>query len=254
MVNKKENGRRSFLKTASIGGLLLMGTPALSGASGLAKGKKIELQKDDIILFQGDSITDGGRNKGILDANHSGGLGPTYPYLVAAALLNNFADKNLKIYNRGVGGNKVYQLAQRWDKDCLDLKPNVLSILIGVNDFLHKRNGTYDGSIKIYNDDYRKLLERTRAKLPEVKLIIAEPFGVYGVKSVDSTWHPEFDAYQEASAEIAKEFDAVYIPLQRIFNRAKENNEASYWSKDGVHPDISGHELMAKNWIEVFKG
>ena len=254
MMHKEDNGRRNFIKTAAMGSLFLAGAPTIASAEKVEKTKKITLEKDDVILFQGDSITDGGRNKAILDFNNSAGLGPTYPYLTAAALLNNFPDKNLKIYNRGVGGNKVYQLAQRWDKDCLGLKPNVLSILIGVNDYLHKRNGTYNGTIKIFSDDYKNLLLRTKEKFPDIKLIIAEPFGVFGVKGVDESWRPEFDEYRYVAARLAKEFDSAFIPLQTVFDNAKKLAEGSYWSKDGVHPDIAGHELMAKNWVEVFKG
>lgn len=250
----ENNNRRNFLKSASLGSLLLMASPEMLSASPVDKSKKITLSKDDVILFQGDSITDGGRTRAKLEPNTTAGLGPAYPYLVAAALLNNHPEKNLKIYNRGISGNKVYQLAERWDTDCLDLKPNVLSILIGVNDYWHKHNGKYDGTSKVYLADYRKLLERTKQKFPEIKLIIAEPFAVKGVKAVDETWYPEFDEYRMAAKEIAKEFNAVYIPLQTVFDKAQQLAPGNYWTRDGVHPDIPGSGLMAKQWLEVFKG
>ena len=100
--------------------------------------------------------------------------------LAAAALLEKYASLNLKIYNKGISGNKVFQLAERWDKDCLELKPDVLSILIGVNDIWHKLNGQYNGTVEIYRKDYIALLERTKKALPDVKLIICEPFAVTG--------------------------------------------------------------------------
>ena len=84
-------------------------------------------------------------------------------------LLEELAAKELTIYNRGISGNKVYQLDERWDKDCLLLKPNVLSILIGVNDYWHMRNGNYDGTPEIYENDYRALLNRTREELSGYK-------------------------------------------------------------------------------------
>src|SRR5690606_22433718 len=115
--------------------------------------------KDDVILFQGDSITDAGRKKDSDEVNNASALGVGYAMLAASALLNDRADMNLKIYNRGISGNKVYQLAERWEKDCLGLKPNVLSILIGVNDYWHKHSGKYDGTVKVYEDDLKKLLD-----------------------------------------------------------------------------------------------
>ncbi len=93
--------------------------------------------------------------------NTARNLGSGYPMLAGAALLNKFEALNLKIYNKGISGNKVYQLAERWDMDCLELKPDVLSILIGVNDIWHKLNGTYNGTAEIYRNDYIALLERT---------------------------------------------------------------------------------------------
>lgn len=248
------NNRRDFIKQASLASMLVMGAPQILSASTASKAQKIELKKDDVILFQGDSITDGGRNKTIMEANHGGALGPGYPFLIAAALLNQHPDKNLKFYNRGISGNKVYQLAERWDKDCLELKPNVLSILIGVNDYWHKHNGNYKGTSKIYLDDYKQLLDKTKQQLPAVKLIIAEPFAVKGIKAVDNSWYPEFDEYRAAANEIAKTFDAIYIPLQTVFDKAQHLATGSYWTGDGVHPSIAGNQLMAKTWLEQFKG
>ncbi len=95
----------------------------------------------------------------------------------------------LKIFNRGVSGNKVYQLAERWQADCLDLKPNVLSILIGVNDYWHKHKHNYDGTLEKYEGDYRALIKRTKDALPEVRLILCEPFTLK-VGAVDDTWFP----------------------------------------------------------------
>ena len=104
-------------------------------------------------MFQGDSITDSGRNKEDNGFNTSRALGSGYPLLAGAALLEKYAGLDLKIYNKGISGNKVYQLAERWDKDCLDIKPDILSILIGVNDIWHKLNGTYNGTVDIYRKD-----------------------------------------------------------------------------------------------------
>lgn len=250
----ENNARRGFLKKASIGGLLTLVAPQAVLATSLEKAPKIKLSNNDVILFQGDSITDAGRKKDSDLANNAAALGTGYAFLAAAALLNDHADKNLKIYNRGISGNKVFQLAERWDKDCLDLKPNVLSILIGVNDYWHKHSGKYDGTVKVYQEGLRKLLDRTREKLPDVKLIIAEPFAVKGVKAVDDTWYPEFNDYRQAAADLAKQYNAAWIPFQKVFDDAGKTAKGVYWTHDGVHPSVAGAKLMANAWLEVVKG
>lgn len=248
---KKE--RRNFLKTVSVGGLITLVSPTLLAAAPDEKKTKISLSENDVILFQGDSITDAGRSRDDKDFNNANALGKGYAFLAACELLNKYANKNLKIYNKGISGNKVYQLAGRWDEDCLALKPTVLSILIGVNDYWHKHNGKYDGTPKVYQDDFRKLLERTREKLPNIKLIIAEPFAVNKVKAVDDTWYPEFDEYRAAALEISKEFNASWIPLQKVFNEAEKRAPGKHWTGDGVHPSLAGAQLMANAWLDVFK-
>ena len=249
------NSRRSFIKKATIGSVAAMSFPSIISASAAKKRKikDLELAKDQIILFQGDSITDAGRSREDQSYNTGRGLGSGYALLAAAAMLNKYAPLNLKIYNRGISGNKVYQLAERWDQDCLNLKPDVLSILIGVNDIWHKINGNYNGTIEIYRNDYTALLERTKKALPAVKLIICEPFGVKGIKAVDEKWYPEFYDYQKAARDIAAKFDAIFIPFQSIFDEAQKRAPGAYWTADGVHPTLAGAQLMAKAWCKILK-
>jgi lysophospholipase L1-like esterase len=158
---------------------------------------------------------------------------------------------DLHIYNKGISGNKVYQLADRWDADCLALKPTVLSILVGVNDFWHTLVNGYKGTIKTYQDDYRALLDRTRKSLPDVKLIIGEPYALIGVKSVDASWYPAFNDYRHAAREIAESYGAIFIPYQEIYDKALHAAPGSYWTADGVHPSLAGAELMAQAWLET---
>ena len=216
------------------------------------KPSKITLAKDDVILFQGDSITDAGRNREETGFNNARALGNGYALLAGSSLLHEHASKNLRIYNKGISGNKVYQLAERWDAECIDLKPSVLSILIGVNDFWHKLNGKYDGTVEVYRNDFKALLQRTREKLPQVKLVIGEPFAVAGVKAVDDKWFPDFTGYQKAAREIAGQFEATFIPYQSIFDKAAKQAPPSYWTHDGVHPSLAGSKLMAEAVAHVF--
>ncbi len=249
--------RRSFIKKAAVGGLMALSVPEIVSAAfkkePAAKAAKITLKKDAVILFQGDSITDAGRKRDDAKPNDAGSLGRGYAFIAAAALLEKHADKNLQIYNKGISGNKVYQLAERWDADCLDIKPDVLSILIGVNDFWHTLNGNYNGTVQKYRDDFKALLTRTKDKLPDVKLIIGEPFAVNGVKAVDNKWYPAFDEYRQSAREIAASFGAVLIPYQTVFDKAQKTAPGVYWTGDGVHPSIAGAALMAAAWQEAIK-
>ena len=248
------NSRRSFIKKAALGAVAAISIPEiLSAAMPKGKIKSIKLTKEQVILFQGDSITDSGRNKEDIAFNTARNLGSGYPMLAGAAILNKFEALDLKIYNKGISGNKVFQLAERWDKDCLELKPDVLSILIGVNDIWHKLNGTYNGTAEIYRNDYIALLERTMKALPNVKLIICEPFAVKGVKAVDDKWYPEFFDYQKAAKDIARQFRATFIPFQSVFDEAQKRAPGSYWTGDGVHPSLAGAQLMAKAWMKALE-
>ena len=173
--------------------------------------------------------------------------------LAGARLLDDFAGKNLKIYNRGISGNKVFQLAERWQEDTLDLKPDVVSILVGVNDFWHTLSGAYKGTLKNYEDDFRSLLDRTKQALPTVKLIIGEPFAVPGIKAVDDKWFPAFNDYRRVAREVAEHYKASFIPYQNIFDKALTRAPGSYWTSDGVHPTLAGAQLMAGAWIKAVK-
>jgi lysophospholipase L1-like esterase len=169
--------RRNFITRAATATLASIAIPDIVSAAIKAdSAKKLSLNANDIILFQGDSITDAGRNKTNIVPNSIPMLGSGYAFLASANLLMHNPGKNFKIYNKGISGNKVYQLAERWDADCLQIKPNVLSIMIGVNDFWHTLTSGYKGTVETYRADYKKLLDSTKQALPDVKLIIGEPF------------------------------------------------------------------------------
>lgn len=258
MKNSKKpaspSSRRSFLRNAGLGTAVLAGTPFLN--AGLSSEPSIRKLKTlfspgDVVLFQGDSITDAGRDKQKQLANHGGSFGTGYATLIASWLLEKLAEQDLKMYNRGISGNKVYQLAERWEADCLGLNPNVLSILIGVNDYWHLRNGNYEGTTEIYETDYRKLLTRTLEELPDLKVVICQPFILTGTSAVDESWVEPFRAYQQIALKMAKEFDAIWVPFQEVFHKALDLAPATYWTGDGVHPSMAGSQLMAAAWLEA---
>jgi lysophospholipase L1-like esterase len=253
-----EINRRNFLRNAAVGTVALAAIPEILSAS-MQLGKKKQkgllplLKTGDVILFQGDSITDAGRERMKQQSNLSGSFGTGYSFLAASRLLNENPSKDLSIFNRGISGNKVYQLSERWQRDCFDLNPALLSILVGVNDFWHTLDGKYDGTVEKYAQDYKQLLVLTRKMLPEVKLVIGEPFAVAETSAVTDKWFPAFDGYRAAAKKLADEFDAVFIPYQAIFNEALNYAPAKYWTGDGVHPSMAGCSLMAEAWLNAVK-
>jgi lysophospholipase L1-like esterase len=246
--------RRDFLKSS----VALMGAVGLESAwakpATEGKTKESIIARDQVILFQGDSITDAGRSRQTAgEANVQSALGNGYAWLAAASLLVDGPEDGLKIFNRGISGHKVFQLAERWQSDCLDLKPDVLSILIGVNDIWHMLNGKYSGTLQTYETDFAELLQRTKKALPSVKLVICEPF-VLRCGAVNEKWFPEFDGYRAAAKRVAEANQAVWVPFQTMFDDAVKFAPPEHWAKDGVHPSPAGAALMAHAWIKAVHG
>lgn len=257
MQNEKSTStnRRSFLKKTTLASAGVLGLGNLHAQPNDFEKEKTELKlpKDLTILFQGDSITDAGRNKAHYYPNQDWGMGHGYVYQIVSSLLANNPTSNLHCYNRGISGHKVFQLANRWEDDCLQLHPDVLSILIGVNDFWHTLSHNYKGTAKSYEEDFRKLLNRTMQELPGVKLIICEPFVLKnGTAIKEKEWFPAFMDYQTAARNIASEYRTHWVPFQKVFDEAVEIAPVSHWVPDGVHPSMAGGNLMAKAWLEVF--
>lgn len=203
-----------------------------------------------VILFQGDSITDVGRNRTSAGENNSAALGGGYPLLAASAMLRAHPDGALRVFNRGVSGDKVPELQARWDTDTLALKPDILSILIGVNDLWHKLMGNSNGTVPEYESGYADLLRRTKDALPNVRFVILEPF-VLVTGAVNEKWFPEFDERRAAAQRVARAAGATFVPLQSMFTQLAKSAPPSYWIGDGVHPTIAGHAAIAERWREA---
>jgi len=231
----------------------LVNTAATNASAETPADADVRLNNSDVILFQGDSITDAHRakKKSADKANDPRGLGDGYPFLIAGQLLRNHPTKQLKCFNRGISGHKVPDLQKRWKKDCLDMKPAMLSILIGVNDIWHKMKGRYDGTVEDYRTGFTKLLEETKQGLPDVKIVICEPFALR-CGAVKDSWYPEFDQRRQVAAEVATAAGAIWVPFQTMFDTAIAAGSApEVWAADGVHPTIAGHTLMAETWMKV---
>ncbi len=206
-------------------------------------------KKEFTILFQGDSVTDAGRGLA-KDFNHDLGLG--YPFLISARLRCDHPEKNYVILNRGISGHRSVDLYARWKIDTINLKPDLLSILIGVNDTWHEfacKNGV---EVPRYEQFLRMLIEWTKKDLPETKIVLIEPF-VLNFGAVADAWLPEMKERGEVVRKLAAEYGLTFIPMQSIFNEALKKAPAEFWLKDGVHPTTEGFQLMADAWIQYTK-
>lgn len=209
------------------------------------------LKPQDVILFQGDSITDAGRVRETLLGHDVNPLGRGYVMLTAADLLASQPGMKLTFFNRGISGDKVTDLAARWNRDCLAMKPNVVSILIGVNDTWHGLGGRGEGiPLDQYETTYRQLIKQTLEALAGVRLVLCEPF-VLRCGAVDHQFFPEIDQRREIVRRLSKEFKTLFVPFQQVFNEACLAAPALDWLGDGVHPTLAGHRLMAKAWIDA---
>lgn len=204
------------------------------------------------VLFQGDSITDMGRGR-TADPNHI--LGHSYVFLIAAEEGAAYPNQDVTVINRGVSGNTVPDLAARWQKDTLELKPDVLSVLIGINDIGHSFRKNQPFSIAAYRESYDRLLQTTVAALPEVKLVLCEPFLAPG-KSTSARygdWEAAVAAEDRVVAELAQKYHAPVVHFERMFTEAFRRAPYSHWIWDGVHPTYSGQALMAHEWARTYR-
>lgn len=199
------------------------------------------------ILFQGDSITDAGRNR---EKFHN--LGGGYPMFVAAQLNVICPQNDFEFINRGIGGNRASDLVYRWNEDCIDLKPDVLSILIGINDTWRRYDSGDPTTAGTYEANYRNILERVKQKLPDTVIIILEPF-VLPAPADRLSWREDLDPKIAAARKLASEFKTGYIHLDGIFNKHAVISNPEKWAADGVHPTPAGHALIAGEWISEFQ-
>ena len=250
------NTRRDFIRKTAWAAAGMAIIPEIANAAvsrhNALNQQSVTLKRDSVILFQGDSITDAGRKRESNTCNHIDQLGYGYALFTATSILAKHADRQPKIYNRGISGNKVYQLRERWEIDALAFMPDVLSILIGVNDYWHTLTGNYKGTVQTYEDDLRNLLKYTKEKLPKLQLVLCEPFALSGGSAIkDNEWFPMFNDYRASLKKLADEFNAVFVPFQAAFDEAVKKAPATWWSGDGVHPDLPGRQLMAEVWLKA---
>lgn len=204
-------------------------------------------------LFQGDSITDAQRD--IKCENESGYMtGSGYATVVSAILGAKYKGK-YEFINRGVSGNRIVDLYARIKCDIINLKPDCLSILIGVNDVWHEVSHENGVSEAKFEKIYSILIEEIKEELPDIKIFILEPFVTHGT-ATDENWEvfsTETQKRADASKRIAQKHNLVFVPLQKLFDEASKEVPFTYWTKEGVHPTAMGHGIIANALMEAIE-
>jgi acyl-CoA thioesterase-1 len=201
------------------------------------------IDANDTILFTGDSITDSGRVRE--NATH---LGFGYVSFTAAHLQARLASPQLKIYNRGIGGNRVRDLLGRVEADLIALKPTVVSIHIGVNDTWRRYDNNDATGAELFERDYRALLEKIKQET-SARVVLLEPFLLH-VPADRFAWREDLNPKIDVTRKLAIEFGAELLPLDGLFAQAATQAPPAYWAGDGVHPSAAGHALIAETWLE----
>lgn len=189
------------------------------------------------ILFQGDSITDNGRKRKVLND-----LGNGYPLLVAQMLTERYPNIKFEFINKGIGGDQTKDLLLRWQNDCIDLRPDIVTLLVGVNDTWHHCGDGQWVANELYEANYRYLLESIKNNT-NAKIVVMEQF-VLDFPEMES-FHNDIDEKIRITRKLAREYADAFIALDGIFASACIAEPPSYWTREGVHPTERGHELIA---------
>ncbi|MCX7726561.1 MAG: SGNH/GDSL hydrolase family protein [Chitinispirillaceae bacterium] len=200
----------------------------------------IKISKNTHILFIGDSITDCNRSS-------SNKLGNGY-----VSIINNELSKrypSIKITNRGVSGDTIKELAARWKEDCIDLKPDIISILIGINDTWQKYLNGVETPIETFEEYYRNILDKAVVALNPA-IVLCEPF-LLPLNDEQKLWHLDLDPKRRLIKGLSIEYNAIFVPLQEIFKRKSEEVGVTSLVTDGIHPTPKGHKLIAEMWIRA---
>ncbi len=210
------------------------------------------LQSGARLVFIGDSITDMKWGRQEEDRNHY--LGHSFVFLIASRLHADLPQLKLEFFNRGKSGNTVGDLKQRWKTDAIELKPDILSILVGVNDIGRACRANKKVNLKQWEADYRSILDASRKANPNVALVLLDPFVLPVTRLSDDVvwkrWNGECIKLRAIVANLAADYQAIHVKTQEVFDQACKYQPASHWIWDGVHPLPQGHELIARNWIK----
>jgi acyl-CoA thioesterase-1 len=194
------------------------------------------------VLFQGNSITDSSRNR-----EDPQDLGKGFPMMAAAWFSALHPEMKVEFLNRGISGDRTKDLVQRWDADCLALKPDWVSVLIGINNMWRRYDSNDPTPLDRFEAEYQTILDQTSEKL-ETRLILCEPF-LLPVREDHVRWREDLGPKIDVVHRLADKYDAILIPLDELFREACERREPAFWAPDGVHPSLAGHAYIAQAWL-----
>jgi acyl-CoA thioesterase I len=206
----------------------------------------VSVPRQGRVLLIGDSITDAGR-----DRSDGASLGAGYAYLAAARFSADHPGHGITFLNRGIGGDRVCDLKARWQADCLDLRPGLVSIMIGINDTWRRYDGGEVTSTEDYERDYRGLLTQVRDQLG-ADLLLMEPF-VVPVSEDQWAWREDLDPRIAVVRRLAAEFGATLLATDGLFAEAAAASTAADWAYDGVHLTPAGNALLAEAWLRLVR-
>ena len=206
-------------------------------------------ESNDHILFFGDSITDAGRNRDAKPGDQNG-WGGGYVHQIAAYLSAQDPADELVFSNKGVSGNRIYDLEARLQSDVLDEEPDIVSILIGINDVWRRFDKGLESPVEEFAAAYHRVCKKISAD--GAQLVLLEPF-VLPVPDDRREWRADLDPKIQVVRDLAREFEATLVPLDGIFAAASCQREPAFWAHDGVHPSPAGHALIARAWIEAME-
>jgi lysophospholipase L1-like esterase len=204
-------------------------------------------KQNDLILFTGDSITDCGR-----DRNDVASLGTGYASMIAGRLQRDFPELYLNFRNTGISGDRTCDLLDRWDEDCIGIKPDWVSILAGINNTWRRYDADDHTPDVRFEEEYRRLLQRVKDET-DARIIMCSPFLLHIDASVEGM-REDLNPKIAIIKNLAVEFGAVWVDFDAAFVAAEQRHIPSYWAGDGVHPSDAGHALMAETWLGVVAG
>lgn len=202
-------------------------------------------------VFFGDSITDAGRNRENDFCTNSYGFG--FVRDITSILLYDNPKENV-IYNRGVSGERILDLYARVKKDVWNLKPDVLTILEGVNDIWAEVDSQNGVELEMFKKFYEMLISETIKRLPNIKIIVMEPYALKG-GATEEKWDEfsQVTEYAKVVKSIAQKYNLIFIPLQKDIEKAVEENGVKFYFGDGVHPNLAGARIIANKWIDCYE-
>lgn len=248
----REYSRRGFVQVMSAASLAATGLTI--ACTNVQRTSEKPESRNLRFLFQGDSITDGNRGRNE-DPNHI--LGHGYCFVISSRIGADFSQFGFQFINRGISGNTIGDLENRWQTDTLDEQPDVLSLLVGINDvnaLIEGKEGALD--VRMFESTYRKLLTLCKEQNPDVLIVLGVPFFFASGSRKDQyeRWHPLTLERAAVVKKMAVDFNAVLVDYPRVFEEAGKRAPIDYWIWDGVHPTAFGHELMAREWISQVSG